>query len=79
MPRSTSLYEFTTTKDRVWELAQDLQATEYGFYSNVEPHKPHPRWSQQWEKDIGTGETRDSLLYNGYGDLVGSMYTGKEA
>lgn len=57
----------------------DLAPDEYGFYSNVDPEKPHPRWSQEWEKDIGTGETRKTLLYNGYGEQVASLYTGKEA
>ncbi len=57
----------------------ETQPDEYGFYSNVEPHKPHPRWSQRWEQDIGTEETRDSVLYNGYGNLVADMYTGDEA
>ena len=56
----------------------ETQPDEYGFYSNVEPHKPHPRWSQRWEQDIGTEETRETLLYNGYGDLVADLYTGDE-
>ena len=73
-----SLVGIELTAEQPGTFWNDLQASEYGFYSNVEPHKPHPRWSQQWEKDIGTGETRDSLLYNGYADLVGKMYTGQE-
>ncbi len=37
------------------------------------------RWSQRWEQDIGTGEVRESLLYNGYAEgRVSSMYTGAE-
>ncbi len=73
-----SIVEIEFTKKQPGTFWNDSQESEYGFFSNVEPHKPHPRWSQKWEKDIGTEETRDSLLYNGYGDLVGSMYTGKE-
>lgn len=75
-PKSLVRIEFSA--EQPGTFWNDLQAAEYGFYSNVEPHKPHPRWSQQWETDIGTGTTRDSVLYNGYADLVGSMYTGKE-
>jgi sulfoxide reductase catalytic subunit YedY len=75
-PKCLVRIEFT--KRRPHTFWNDLQAPEYGFYSNVEPHKPHPRWSQQWEQDIGSGETRDTLLYNGYGDQVASLYDGSE-
>lgn len=51
---------------------------EYGFYSNVNPAVPHPRWSQAVEKVIPTMERRPTLPYNGYQRWVGSMYTGKE-
>lgn len=56
----------------------DAQPSEYGLYSNVRPKIPHPRWSQRKERDIGTGEERDTLLYNGYGEMVAGMYTGNE-
>jgi methionine sulfoxide reductase catalytic subunit len=55
-----------------------LQPREYGFYSNVNPKKPHPKWSQELEQDLGTGEMRPTLLYNGYGPLVAGMYQGDE-
>lgn len=55
-----------------------LEPNEYGFYSNVDPNHPHPRWSQAIEQDIGTGQSRPTLLYNGYGDQVAALYTGKE-
>jgi sulfoxide reductase catalytic subunit YedY len=55
-----------------------LHAEEYGFFSNVNPKKPHPRWSQATEKLIPTMEVRPTLPYNGYGEWVASMYTGKE-
>lgn len=51
---------------------------EYGFYSNVDPAKPHPRWSQASERDIGTEERRPTLPYNGYAEQVAAMYTGEE-
>jgi sulfoxide reductase catalytic subunit YedY len=56
-----------------------MEPVEYGFYSNVNPAKPHPRWTQELEKDLGTGEIRATVLYNGYGAQVAGMYTGKEA
>jgi len=75
-PKSIVEIEFTEGQPRTfWN---DTQPEEYGFFSNVEPHKPHPRWSQQWERDIGTGETRETLPYNGYAELVGRLYTGEE-
>ncbi len=52
--------------------------SEYGFYSNVNPDQPHPRWSQARERDIGTDESRPTLLYNGYAPQVGDLYTGRE-
>lgn len=55
-----------------------LQPAEYGFYSNVNPKKPHPRWSQASEKVIPTMERRPTLPYNGYEKQVASLYTGKE-
>jgi sulfoxide reductase catalytic subunit YedY len=47
---------------------------EYDFRANVEPHVPHPRWSQAIERMIGTGERRLTLLYNGYEPYVAHLY-----
>jgi len=55
-----------------------LQSAEYGFYSNVEPKKPHPRWSQAYEQMIPTMERRPTLQYNGYEKFVAGLYNGKE-
>jgi sulfoxide reductase catalytic subunit YedY len=52
--------------------------SEYGFYSNVNPRKAHPRWSQANEKVIPTMERRPTLPFNGYEKYVAQMYTGKE-
>src|SRR5262245_28116936 len=51
-----------------------LTPYEYGFAANVEPHVPHPRWSQAEERMLGTDEMRPTLLYNGYGEWVASLY-----
>lgn len=53
----------------------DLQPKEYGFLSNVEPHVPHPRWSQAMEYMIPDGEPRPTLLYNGYQEYVSNLYS----
>jgi sulfoxide reductase catalytic subunit YedY len=49
---------------------------EYGFYSNVNPTVDHPRWSQATERRIGEFRRRQTLMFNGYGDQVASLYTG---
>jgi methionine sulfoxide reductase catalytic subunit len=51
---------------------------EYGFYSNVNPNVDHPRWSQANERRIGEFFKRPTLMYNGYGDQVASLYTGMD-
>jgi len=48
---------------------------EYGFYSNVNPNVPHPRWSQATEQRIGEFGRRKTLMFNGYQDQVASMYS----
>jgi sulfoxide reductase catalytic subunit YedY len=48
---------------------------EYGFYANVNPEVAHPRWSQSSERRIGEGARRPTLLFNGYAEQVGSLYT----
>ncbi len=54
-------------------------AREYGFFSNVNPEQPHPRWSQAEEWLIpDADERRPTLLYNGYADLVADLYAGEE-
>jgi sulfoxide reductase catalytic subunit YedY len=53
-------------------------SNEYGFYSNVNPNVPHPRWSQAKERRIGEFAMRDTLLFNGYGDQVAHLYTGMD-
>ncbi|CAM2194655.1 protein-methionine-sulfoxide reductase catalytic subunit MsrP [Paraburkholderia sp. A1RI_3L] len=57
-------------------------ANEYGFYSNVNPNVDHPRWSQATERRIGEDgfftPKRKTLMFNGYGDLVASMYQGMD-
>ena len=51
---------------------------EYGFYSNVNPDVPHPRWSQKTERRLGELERRPTLLFNGYADQVASLYAGMD-
>jgi methionine sulfoxide reductase catalytic subunit len=55
-----------------------MAADEYGFYSNVNPNVDHPRWSQATERRIGEFSRRKTLMFNGYGDFVASMYSGMD-
>ncbi len=51
---------------------------EYGFYANVNPNVDHPRWSQAKERRLGEFFKRPTLMFNGYGDQVASMYSGMD-
>jgi len=54
---------------------------EYGFYSNVNPSVDHPRWSQKYERVIGAPfwkARQATLMFNGYGDQVASLYAGMD-
>ncbi|HEV2417313.1 MAG TPA: protein-methionine-sulfoxide reductase catalytic subunit MsrP [Terriglobia bacterium] len=51
---------------------------EYGFYSNVNPHVDHPRWSQAKERRLGEFFRRPTLMFNGYGGQVAQLYTGMD-
>lgn len=58
-----------------WE---EVASSEYGFYANVNPEVPHPRWSQARERRIGEFAKRDTLLFNGYAEQVASLYHGMD-
>src|ERR1039458_10535736 len=58
-----------------WNLSS---AREYGFYSNVNPAVDHPRWSQASERRLGEFLKRKTLMFNGYGDQVASLYAGMD-
>jgi methionine sulfoxide reductase catalytic subunit len=55
-----------------------LAPNEYGFYSNVNPNVDHPRWTQSKERRLGEIFKRPTLMFNGYGDQVASLYTGMD-
>jgi sulfoxide reductase catalytic subunit YedY len=56
----------------------NLAPHEYGFYANVNPNVPHPRWSQATERRIGESGRRETLLFNGYEEEVASLYEGMD-
>ena len=73
-----SIVRFTFTAERPKGLWEEILPTEYGFWANVNPDVPHPRWSQADEEVLGTGERVPTQLYNGYGEQVASLYSGYE-
>jgi len=73
-----SIVKFSFTDQRPKTFWEALQESEYGFWANVNPDVPHPRWSQAMERVIGTGERRPTLIWNGYGEFVASLYVGLE-
>ena len=65
--------EFTEDMPQTfWPL---IASNEYGFYANVNPNVPHPRWSQASERRIGKSRRRDTLMFNGYSDQVSQLYS----
>jgi methionine sulfoxide reductase catalytic subunit len=73
-----SIVRFNFTDQRPKSYWEALQASEYGFWANVNPQVPHPRWSQASEELIGLNERRPTLLFNGYGEYVAHLYQGLE-
>jgi sulfoxide reductase catalytic subunit YedY len=73
-----SIVRFSFTDQRPKGLWEVLQASEYGFWANVNPQVPHPRWSQATEEFIGTGERKPTMLFNGYREYVEGIYKGLE-
>jgi sulfoxide reductase catalytic subunit YedY len=55
----------------------EASSSEYGFYANVNPDVPHPRWSQSSERRIGDSRI-PTLLFNGYADEVAGLYAGMD-
>lgn len=73
-----SIVKIELTEDQPETFWNKLQPREYGFYSNVDPGVPHPRWSQASERLISTGERVPTKLYNGYAEQVASLYADGE-
>lgn len=73
-----SIVRFSFVDKRPVGMWERLQASEYGFWANVNPGVPHPRWSQATEEIIGTGERVPTQLFNGYGEFVADLYKGME-
>ena len=74
-----SIVEIEFTERQPLNSWQQSAPHEYGFYANVNPNVDHPRWSQARERRIGAGlfaDKQPTLMFNGYGEQVASLYTG---
>ncbi len=69
-----SIVRFTFSDKRPKTFWAEAGPNEYGFWANVNPKVPHPRWSQATEEVLGTGNRVPTLLYNGYGEYVAGLY-----
>jgi sulfoxide reductase catalytic subunit YedY len=73
-----SIVEIEFTEARPATFWETINPGEYGFWANVNPEVPHPRWSQATEKPLDGSERVPTLLYNGYGEQVAGLYAGME-
>ena len=69
-----SIVKISFVNKRPIGLWEKLAPKEYGFWANVNPNIPHPRWSQRSEQQLGVDGRIPTVIYNGYGDQVASMY-----
>ena len=70
-----SIVRFTFTDQRPLTFWEEANANEYGFWANVNPDVPHPRWSQASERLLGGEERVPTQIYNGYGPEVADLYS----
>jgi sulfoxide reductase catalytic subunit YedY len=70
------IVRFEFTDERPLTFWEEIAANEYGFWANVNPEVPHPRWSQASERVLGTDERVPTQLYNGYEEFVAELYKG---
>ncbi len=73
-----SIRKISLVEERPEGMWQALQPSEYGFWANVNPDVPHPRWSQAMERVLHTGELVPTKLFNGYAAEVSGLYAGMD-
>jgi sulfoxide reductase catalytic subunit YedY len=73
-----SVVRLTLTDQRPVSFWEEIQASEYGFWANVNRKVPHPCWSQANEMPLGNSEKVSTQLFNGYAEFVAALYAGME-
>lgn len=69
-----SITKISFVEERPKTFWEALGPDEYGFWANVNPQVPHPRWSQASEEILGTSDRKPTLLFNGYAEQVAGLY-----
>ncbi|MCS7267347.1 MAG: protein-methionine-sulfoxide reductase catalytic subunit MsrP [Geminicoccaceae bacterium] len=69
-----SIVSFRFTEQRPRTFWEEVAGDEYGFWANVHPNVPHPRWSQEMEQPLGESEKIPTRIFNGYGEWVAHLY-----
>lgn len=73
-----AIVRISLTTERPETFWNTLQPLEYGFFANVNPAQPHPRWPQHTERLLPDFRPQPTLPYNGYAEAVAPLYSGKE-
>lgn len=76
-----SIVSIRFTEEQPINTWNAIAGDEYGFFANVNPKVPHPRWSQRRHRVLGRGifgSKEDTLLFNGYAEEVASLYSGMD-
>ena len=73
-----SIVKIDLVAEQPTSLWMNAAPNEYGFYANVNPDVPHPRWTQSTERRIGEFSRRKTLPFNGYADKVAHLYAGMD-
>ncbi|MEC4672636.1 MAG: protein-methionine-sulfoxide reductase catalytic subunit MsrP [Nitrospirota bacterium] len=69
-----SIVSIEFTSDQPATFWNTLIPHEYGVVANVNPRIPHPRWSQESERMLGTDERIPTRYLNGYEEWVSGLY-----
>jgi sulfoxide reductase catalytic subunit YedY len=73
-----AIVKIDLVEEQPTSLWMNAAPNEYGFYANVNPDVPHPRWSQSTERRIGEFSRRKTLPFNGYAEKVAHLYDGMD-
>ncbi len=72
-----AIVKVSFTEKRPATFWESIGPSEYGFWANVNPAVPHPRWSQSTERLLGSDERIPTQIFNGYGEQVAGLYSGQ--
>ena len=74
-----SIVRIEFTEQRPKSFWEEIGPAEYGFWANVNPAVPHPRWSQAEEEVLGEDRKVPTQLYNGYAEQVAHLYKDRQS